>query len=271
MKTAMNIFHKVSSVLIPVFILSACTEKVDYPLDSTYVRLVVEGEINTDTTAHKVKLSRSGDALNKEPGQAISNALVSISDGSTDFILTENSSIPGLYETDPTVYGVPGKTYTLHIANVDVNNDGAMEEYTASSFLPRINPIDSIRIQYENVDRYTKGWLIDLYAQEIGGGRNFYLLKAYKNGVLLTDSTYECTSIADNTGFEGKYYNGFSVYYLDYFKLDERLVKGDTVTLEMEGITQEYKDFLMGFILEYEPKLPLFSGPSANVPTNIVS
>ena len=96
------------------------------------------------------------------------------------------------------------------------------------------------------------------------------MLKAYKNGVLLTDSTYECTNFADNTGFEGKYYDGFSVYFLDYNKLDERVVKGDVITLEMEGITGEYKDFLVGFITEYQPKIPLFSGPSANVSTNII-
>jgi len=255
--------------LIFIMIGSSCTEEIDFPFESTYVRLVVEGEINTDTTTHRVRLSKSGDALNQTPGQVISNAIVTISDGTVDFILNENSSKPGIYETDSAVYGVPGKTYTLTISNVDVNADGVMEEYTASSFLPRINPIDSIQVQFEQYTSDIKGWLINLYAQEIGGGRNFYLLKAYKNGILLTDSISEYTNFADNTGFEGKYYNGFSVYYLDHNKLDERLVKGDVVTLEMEGITQEYKDFLLGFMLEYQPKVPIFSGPAANIPTNI--
>jgi hypothetical protein len=258
------------SLILLAMIGSACTEEIHYPLESTYVRLVVEGEINTDTTVHRVKLSRSGDALNEYPGNAISNAMVTISDGSQTFDLQESNTNPGVYETDSTVFGVPGKTYILHISNVDVNGDGNMEEYTANSSISRINPIDSIKVKYDESFGDNKGWLINLYALEIGGGRNFYLLKAYKNGVLLTDSTYECTSFADNTGFEGKYYNGFSVYYLNYNKLDERLVSGDVVTLEMEGITQGYMDFLQGFITEYEPKIPLFSGPSANIPTNIM-
>jgi hypothetical protein len=248
----------------------ACTEEIQMPVDSTYVRLVVDGEINTDTAVHRVRLSRSGDALNEKPGNVISNAIVSITDGSETFNLAENTANPGVYETDSTVFGVEGKTYTLNISNVDVNNDGTMEEYSASSYIPRINPVDSIQVKYEEIYGDNKGWLINLYALEIGGGRNFYLLKAYKNGVLLTDSTYECTNFADNTGFEGKYYDGFSVYFLDYNKLDERLVKGDTVTLEMEGITGEYKDFLLAFITEYQPKIPLFSGPSANIPTNVM-
>jgi hypothetical protein len=248
----------------------ACTEEIQMPLESTYVRLVVDGEINTDTAVHRVRLSRSGDALNEKPGNVISNAIVTITDGSETFYLTENTANPGVYETDSTVFGVVGKTYTLNISNVDVDNDGTMEEYSASSQIPHINPIDSIQVNYEVIDSYNKGWLINLYALEIGGGRNFYLLKAWKNGVLLTDSTHECTRFSDNTGFEGQYYDGFSVYYLDYNKLDERLVKGDVVTLEMEGITGKYKDFLQAFITEYQPKIPLFSGPSSNIPTNVI-
>lgn len=269
MKITYNFNRIVKSLLAGILFFSACTEEAEFPLESTYVRLVVEGAINTDTTVHRVRLSTSGDALNKEPGQAISDAIVTISDGSSDFNLKESSTKPGTYETDSTVYGVPDKTYTLHISNIDVDHDGVLEEYTGSSYLPRINPIDSIQLQFIQYNQNAKGWLINLYALEIGGGQNFYLLKAYKNGVLLTDSTHECNRFADNTGFEGKYYNGFSVYYLDNNKLDERLVEGDVVTLEMEGITREYKDFLLGFILEYEPKMPIFSGPSANVPTNI--
>jgi hypothetical protein len=216
-----------------------------------------------------VKLSTSGDALNEHPGHAISNAVVTISDGSNVFDLHENISKPGTYETDPSVYGVPGRTYTLHIANVDVNGDGVMEEYMASSFLPKEDPIDSISVQYEKFGSYDKGWLISMYAQEIGGGRNFYLMKAYKNGVLLTDSTYEYTNMSDNTGFNGQYYNGFSVYMLSENKTDEKLKTGDTVTLEMDGITGDYEKFILGFIDEYYPKIPIFSGPSANVPTNV--
>jgi hypothetical protein len=266
----MKTLSKILIIIITlVLIINACTEEIDFPLDSTYVRLVVDGEINTDTAIHRVKLSRSGDALNEYPGRVISNAIVTISDGILTFNLQESETNPGVYETDSTVFGVPGNTYTLHISNVDVNDDGDFEEYSASSSIQRINPIDSIHVKYEESFGDQKGWLINLYALEIGGGRNFYLLKAYKNGVLLTDSTHECNSFADNTGFEGKYYNGFSVYYLNYDKPDERLVIGDVVTLEMEGITEGYKDFLQGFITEYYPKIPLFSGPSANIPTNI--
>jgi hypothetical protein len=267
MKPHNRIYKALTIALGLMIMLVSCSEEVDFPLESTYVRLVVFGEMTTDTTVHSVKLSKSGDALNKYPGGTISNAIVTISDGSNLLTLHENHFKPGVYETDATVYGVPGRTYTLNISNVDVDGDGAMEEYTASSYLPKENPIDSITVQ--RTTEFQKGWMINLYSQEIGGGRNFYLIKAFKNDTLLTDSIYEYTNIADNTGFEGKYYDGFSVYTLSQDKLDERVKIGDKVTLEMDGITQDYENYILGFILEYYPKIPIFSGPSANVPTNI--
>ncbi len=270
MKKYNKLYLSVIIALICMIALVSCQEEIDIALDSTYVRLVIDGSINTDTTVHKVRLSTSGDALNKEPGHAISNAFVTISDGTTLFTLKENSANPGTYETDPNVYGVPGKTYILNISNVDVNGDGTMENYTASSFLPIENPIDSIKVQYNRGNPHRKEWLVDLFAQEIGGGRNFYLMKAYKNDTLVTDSMYEYINIADNTGFEGKYYDGFPVYTFSGDKIDEKVRIGDVITLEMDGITEEYEKFIYGFISEYYPKIPIFSGPSANVPTNII-
>jgi hypothetical protein len=267
MKPHNRVYKALTIALGLMLMLVSCSEEVDFPLENTYVRLVVSGEMTTDTTVHSVKLSKSGDALNKYPGGTISNAIVTISDGSNLLTLRENQFKPGVYETDATVYGVPGRTYTLNISNVDVDGDGVMEEYTASSYLPKENPIDSITVL--RTTEFDKGWLINLYAQEIGGGRNFYLIKAFKNDTLLTDSIYEYTNIADNTGFEGKYYDGFSVYTLSQDKLDERVKTGDKVTLEMDGITHDYQGFINGFISEYYPKIPIFSGPSANIPTNI--
>ena len=249
--------------------ISSCTEDINMPLDSTYTRLVVDGSITTDTMKHKVRLTKSGDALYKLPVQVISNATVMISDGSNEFTLHEDALNKGIYETDSTVYGVPGRTYTLHISHVDINDDGVFEEYTAQSYLKKENPIDSIQIVYDGRIADNSGWVINLYAQEIGGGRNFYLMKAYKNGVLLTDSINEYTNMSDNTGFNGGYYNGFPVYMLQKSKIDERVQIGDAITLEMDGITEDYFNFVQDYIQEYFPKIPIFSGPSANISTNI--
>ena len=264
-----NIKNQIVSIFILSFIASGCTENINnIQLDSTRTRLVVEGYISTDTTRQMVKLSKLGDALNSEPIHLISNALITISDGFTTFGLTEDQTKNGTYYTASSVYGVPGRTYTLLIRNVDINNDQVMEEYTAQSLLKRTNPVDSIHLIYNNSTPREKGWSVNLYSLDPGNGRNFYLIKILKNNKLLTDSIFKY-SIADNNGFEGKYYDGFPVYNLREERKDEKLIPGDTITLEMYGITEDYYSFISSYITDYYPKVPIFSGPSANIPTNI--
>ncbi len=261
--------NKINLAVITLFplIFGACTEDINLSFDSTYTRLVVDGSINTDTTEHKVTLLKSGDPLNTQPLRYVSNAIVSITDGADTFKLTEDTVKKGVYKTKPNVFGLPGKTYKLNISNVDVNGDGVLETYTASSSIKSINPIDSFKIVYQKYNSQNKGWLILLYSQDIGG-RNFYCIKVYKNSVLLTDSLKEY-SISSNVGFEGKYYSGLPVYFLNENKPDERLKTGDTITLELDGITEDYYNFIDGYKQEIQPKIPILSGPSANVSTNI--
>ena len=262
----MKIKHYHITILLALFI-AACTEDVNLPFDSTYTRLCVEGSITTDTIAHKVILSRSGDALGKDQIVYISNAKVSITDGTDTFKLTENSYKKGVYETQPNIYGVAGKTYTLNISNIDINGDDVLENYSAKSQLLFENPIDSIKTISQIYSERENGWLVKLYALD-PGGRNYYIVKASKNGNLITDSISEY-GITNNAGFEGKYYPGIGVYYFSNNKIDERILVGDTITLELDGITQDYFDFINGYKQEIGFKTPIFSGPSANVSTNI--
>jgi hypothetical protein len=246
-----------------------CTENIDnIQLDTTRPRLVVEGYISTDTTRQMVKLSKLGDALKQNPIQVVSNAIVTISDGTKTFNLAEDATKKGTYFTDPDVYGVPGRTYTLNIRNVDINNDKTMEEYSAVSLLKRLNPIDSVHLVYNNINPRFINWSVNLYTMDPGQGRNFYLIKVTKNSVLLTDSVFKY-SIGDNSGFEGKYYNGFPVYNLREERKDEKVSRGDTVKVELYGITEDYFSFIYSYITDYYPKVPIFSGPSANIPSNI--
>ena len=255
------------AAFIGLAFMSSCTEEFVPDTGNTYTRLCVEGNLTTDTTKHKVRLVKSRSLNDNNPFSPISNANVTITDDSTVFVLKEDVADKGSYYTDSTVYGIPGRTYTLHISNVDVNDDGVMEEYSATSRLIGVNPIDSFAIYYNNINENMKGWSLNLYAKDAGGGRNFYLIKARQNGVMLTDSIYKF-SFSDNLGFEGQYFNGFQAYYIQE-TTGTKLKTGDTITLEMSGITEDYYNFIIDYITEYYPKVPIFSGPSSNVSTNI--
>lgn len=265
---AKNIISYSFRLMLGVFaVFASCTEEFTPDLDTTDARLVVDGSITTDTVVQRVTLLRSGDPLNKLPKKGISNAIVTISDGTTIHTLSENAANPGVYETPGKVYGTPGNTYVLNIANVDIDEDGVFETYTASSFLNNINPVDSIKVLSQNYTQRQKGWLVNMFAREIPG-KSFYCIKTYKNNKLITDSLKEY-GISNDIGFDGAYYPGISVYYFNNDKLDERVEIDDTITLELNGITEEYYNFLNGSIAESRPKDPIFSGPSANVITNI--
>lgn len=266
----MNTMYKYRSVLFVTIMLGvvalSCRENFELDPGQTYPRLCVEGYMTTDTARHMVRLAKSRALNDTTPFQKVSDANVTISDGSNVYELKEDSSEKGTYYTDSTVYGVPGRTYTLSIKNVDVNNDGVMEEYSAQSQLYSVNPIDSFIIYYNNKVADMKGWSLNLYALD-PGGRNFYLIKARRNGIMLSDSIYKF-SFANNLGFEGQHYKGFQAYFIKE-NTSTKLVEGDVITLEMSRITEEYYNFIVDYITEYYPKIPIFSGPSANVSTNL--
>lgn len=248
---------------------SSCVEEIQMSFDNADVMLVVEGTVTTDTTVHFVKLSKTGDALFQNPIQYVSGAVVKISDGINEVTLTENPLKEGEYQTAPNFYGVPGNTYTLNISNVDIDNNGVFENYTAKSELRKENPIDSIKLVFDDSNPDWGGLSVNLFGKDIGGGRNFYLIKAYINNVLVTDSIHEYRFKTDNTGFNGQNFGGVQAYLLNSSKKDEVVKPGDKITLEMDGITEGYFNFINDFILEYDPKIPIFSGPSANISTNI--
>lgn len=247
-------------------LLAQCTERIEVEVDSTYTRLVVEGYVTTDTMAHSVKLSLSGDYfINKQAGR-ISNAVVMIDDGDRLFELSESEKEPGLYLTDPGFHGIPGKTYTLLISHVDADGDGAYEEYTAESLLPPVAPMDSIGLELMETPHF-KIYQVLVYAWD-PPETNFYAFRVYRNNTLLTDTLSELIVQSDEF-FNGNYTYGIPSQFLDQDEEGEVLENGDTVVFELNGITEEYYQFVMEAQSEVFSRTPIFSGPPANITSNI--
>ena len=89
---------------------SACTEKIDIELDSTYARLVVEGEITSDSIKHFVMLSITSDYFSNMQAPGVQGALVEFTFNDETIQLVENAEQPGLYETP---YAFKGQIGTL--------------------------------------------------------------------------------------------------------------------------------------------------------------
>jgi hypothetical protein len=264
MKRVFRILISLTSLSI---CLSACTEHMTIDLDNSYTRLVVYGEITNTRKVHTIKLTRSADYFSNKPAQGVTGAHVSIFDEKKEFKLRENQNDPGVYQTNSFFSGVSGMTYKLEINNVDINEDGIMESYSASTYLPPVARIDSIKLSYLT-NSFLSGWQVLLFAMDPADRKDFYLFKVYRNGDLQTDSLSEYFFRSDEL-FNGNYVNGVVSQFLNDKKSNEKVLKGDTITFELNGINQEYYEFLIEAQIEISPKTPLFSGPSSNVKSNI--
>lgn len=242
-----------------------CTERIELELDSTYARLVVEGFISNDTTVHWVRLSETSDYFQNETAPPVSGAEVVLDDGVQLHTLTESDTLPGWYLTSPDYYGIPGRTYTLIIKNVDIDKDGKAEEYTAASTMKPVNPIDSIKIEW--FDTFISGYQVRVWAWD-SPDPDWYAFKVWKNGVLVTDTLYELI-VQNDEFFNGNYTYGIPSQFLSTDKPDEVVEVGDTITFEINGITEEYYYYIVEAQSQVFPQTPLFSGPPANIRTNL--
>jgi len=238
----------------------SCTENIDIKLDSADYRLVVDGKLSTDTSTQTIQLSTSSSYFLNEKPPVVSDALVKISDETlTETYLIESPVGSGIYESPADFYGLKGMTYTLSIRLKEPI--GGELNYDAVATMPETKlAIDSIALIYQPVWDF---YLINLYATD-PPTTDFYKLDALRNGHILTDTAYR-SNVIDDRFFNGNNTNGLSVLLL---RPDE-VLPGDTITLILSSITKEYFNFFMELQSEAGQSTPLFSGPPANISSNI--
>lgn len=229
---------------------TACKEKIDLELKSTYVRLAIEGTVTDEAKKHSILITETSNYFANEPQPRVSGAVVTINDGSSQITLTETS--PGVYQTDSTYAGIPGRTYTLNVKYKS-------EEYSASCLLKPVGVIDSVSFAKDVFDPIKSS--INLWAQEPSTTGDYYTWFYYINGKLESDTLTEI-SFASDEMVNGNYMPGYPVFTAEF-------ALGDTITLEMRSINKDYYDFLNAFFSEVFGAGNPFSGPPSNVKGNI--
>ena len=253
--------------VIVLWIFNSCTEKIEIELDSSYTRLVVYGEVTDLKGRSFVKLNKTSDYLSGIPAPAVSNAVVEIIEGGESIFLQEDLVTPGLYKFPSDFKGTADQIYQLKLSDIDINEDGINESYSAQTKLKPVNSIDSITLKY-TANSFFSGWEIQVWAWDPGNIKNYYSFKAYKNNKILTDTLDEYIVI-DDLLFNGNFTYGITALFLNDEEESEKVIPGDTVTLEMNSITEEYYNFILEAQTEIRPSTPLFSGPPANISSNI--
>ncbi|MGE0079480.1 MAG: DUF4249 domain-containing protein [Bacteroidales bacterium] len=261
-------YYSILGFISLAMLVTSCSDEINVSLPSSEPKIVFYGSITTDTVAHKIVITQTSDYFSNQPTQTISGATLTITDGTDTFPLTESSTEPGTYYTQPNVYGELGKTYTLNAANVAIVGETEAKTYTASCTIPDLPAdyqetfLDSINVLYN--DNW-EGWYVNGWAHEPADQKNFYMFKVYINDVLYSDSLNNI-GLADDKMINGNSTNGAALYFIE----DEDTLKpGYKVTLELCAISEDYYHFMDEIQTSSQPQIPLFSPPPANARTNI--
>lgn len=248
-------------ILIAVmFLVNACTEKIELDLNTLdQRRLVVDGWITNEADSHMVNLSYTVDFFAEEPAQQVTNATVSIFDGSTTINLTQTK--PGIYTSNEGYKGAIGKNYTLNI-----NIEG--EQYTSTTYLDSVMTIDSL--SYSKKDDFGRDletgendlqlYRLLMTIKELPGKGDYYAIRTFKNGILDSDSLYEYVF------FDDQFIDGYHYKLASYDIIEAEI--GDVFDIELLSISkQAYEAYQAMFSETFRGGI--FDAPPANVPSNV--
>ena len=203
-------------------LLFSCEKVIEVNLNEAEPKLVIEGNITSESGPYEVVLTTSGGYFDNSAVQAVENGIVRISseDGSSE-TLTEIS--PGRYITENFV-GIENKSYNLF---VEVNG----ETYTATEYLPGKVEIDSLAYEETNFgpppDEMGKNISLLCTFTDRAETEDYYRFIIFVNGER-TDGIFNPYLVTDDIFINGRTYTaGLPLI---------RILPGDTIKLELQAI-----------------------------------
>ena len=239
--------------------ITSCTERIDIELEEDYIKLAVEGYITPDSENRYIRLTETSGYFSNKPAPSVSNAIVHVDNGIDSYTLQEDAVASGTYLFPEGFIGEQELNYHL---TIELSEEiGGYSNYQAAAYMPEItDDIDSIVVEFYEPFEI---WLVKLYATD-APGKNFYMFNGMRNDTLITDTISE-VNVSNDELFDGNYIYGVTVMG---FEKDE-LKPGDKFTLVLSNITEEYFNYILEVHSELMSNVPIFSGPPANVSTNV--
>ncbi len=247
-------------ILLVATLTFSCTKRVEIPLNTGDVKLVVEGYLFGSDSVSWVRLTRTSSYFSNEPPPPVSHAQVVVSHKTQQWLFTESTTHPGVYFLlDRSFHLIVSDTFKLRIQLQ--NPVGNHSRYESQTVVPPLRiHIDSLNIEYAPD---FKKWMVRYFGLDFPG-KDFYLFNSRVNGKIVTDSILQKV-VREDVFFDGRYVSGAVVQVLN----EDVMKPGDNYTLMASNITKEYYDYLTALQDEVGEKNPLFSGPPANVEGNI--
>lgn len=259
----------------------SCDDQIYPELDDAPEVLVVDAWIDDVMRDQVINLSMTRPYFESAETSPVTGAEVYIVDNDGvrfDFVDDGN----GEYVWTPTAaaFGTIGNSYDLYVIS-------GGDTFRATSMKNRVPKVDSITFNY-NVDKAFGleeiYYSAELWAKDLVGQGDVYWIKTFKNDLFLNKPSE--ISLAWDAGFnKSAPFDGDtfippireSINPVDFDDDDEFIspyVDGDSVYVELHGITEAARNFL------YEVQIQtnreggfgaLFATPLSNVPTNITN
>ncbi|UHG92636.1 DUF4249 domain-containing protein [Spirosoma oryzicola] len=177
--------YRLVVILIILTSLAACIDRVELPIRTEEVRLVVEGQITNEAPPYTVRLTYTGNySEGAIADQFVQGAQVSLGNDqgrSTKFV----SIGPGLYQTtDLTFRGEVGRAYSLTVALSDGKRYVSKPEQ-----MPSVPVIDSVLTTFRRSDNFATPYryLYSVSTRDPAAEKNYYRWTAY--GITTRKST----------------------------------------------------------------------------------
>jgi hypothetical protein len=200
--------------IFAVVLMTSCEKVIDVDLKGSGKKYVIEGVLTDQEGGGQVRITRTSNMDENNRFEGISGAQVSVTDGKgITTIFNEGSA--GIYRSN--LRGVPGEAYSLQ-----VNINGAV--FTAISHMPSTVFLDSLYISEMDM-MGTRDKLANAVFKDPEGGGNAYRFVQFINGKKSRHFFVQNDDLSDGRKIT-----------VSLFNHDSPIQKGDTVTVEMQGI-----------------------------------
>lgn len=272
---------KLTYLIVAIWMLTACEDEVDIPLENTAPMLNVDAWLTNTTDTQRIRLSYTRPYFDNDAPTPALDASVIVADAESQKVFEfTDSDEDGTYEWVPATgeqFGTIGHTYGLQVELADG------KVYQSFSRMDSVPAIDSITFEYNvKAEPFSEDYYFaEFWARDLPGPGNTYWIKSFKNG------EFRGTPEDINTAYDAGFSVGGEVDSLVFIQPirtaitpfpDDRPApspyqKGDTLRVELHAISQDAWFFLFRVADETirQPGFAqLFANPQANSPTNIV-
>ncbi len=236
----------------------SCQKQIEWKLkEGNYDFIVVDGMLTDETKSHIIKISKPVLNIN-ESSEAVTDAIVTISDGDSVYTLTEQPIKSGCYSTKSNFAASSGKTYFLLIKSGE-------KTYSATASMAPGSYFKTLRYSKNNNDNLFKiSWVANAYNPQ----------KSAMYEILIDWSGVQGYEEVNSDICKAKlyYYTLPSIDVTQIFAPELEKVSfpaGTKITERRYSLTSENASFIRALLLETNWKGGLFDSAPANLPTNL--